>query len=133
MCGSIDVRGEVGSAALAYLGDSVIELLAREALVLSGIPDAARLNTAAAKYVRATEQSRAVERLEPYLDETEAAVYRRGRNIGHTSTPRSASAAEYRRATGMEALFGWLWLGGDAGHARARELFALAYPADDKK
>ena len=66
------------------------------------------------------------------MNDAEAAVYRRGRNVGHTNTPRSASAAEYRRATGMEALFGWLWLGGDEGRARARELFDIAYEENNE-
>ena len=122
-----DNRADITPAALAYLGDSVIEVLARERLVSAGIPDSARLNLAAAKYVRATVQSDAVERILPLLDEAEAAVYRRARNVGHTNTPRSASPAEYRRATGMEALFGWLWLGGEEGKTRARELFCAAY------
>lgn len=122
-----DKRADITPAALAYLGDSVIEVLARERLVSAGIPDSARLNLAAAKYVRATVQSDAVERILPLLDEAEAAVYRRARNVGHTNTPRSASPAEYRRATGMEALFGWLWLGGEDGKTRARELFCAAY------
>ena len=122
-----DKRADITPAALAYLGDSVIEVLARERLVSAGIPDSARLNLAAAKYVRATVQSDAVERILPLLDEAEAAVYRRARNVGHTNTPRSASPAEYRRATGMEALFGWLWLGGEEGNSRARELFCAAY------
>lgn len=126
-------RDGVTSAALAYLGDSVIEVLARERLVLEGIPDSARLNVAAAKYVRATAQSAAAERVMPLLSEREAAVYRRARNIGHTNTPRSASPAEYRRATGLEALFGWLWLGGEADHARARELFDIAYGENEEK
>ena len=122
-----DKRADITPAALAYLGDSVIDVLARERLVSAGIPDSARLNLAAAKYVRATVQSDAVERILPLLDEAEAAVYRRARNVGHTNTPRSASPAEYRRATGMEALFGWLWLGGEEGKTRARELFCAAY------
>ena len=122
-----DKRADITPAALAYLGDSVIEVLARERLVSAGIPDSARLNLAAAKYVRATVQSDAVERILPLLDEAEAAVYRRAWNVGHTNTPRSASPAEYRRATGMEALFGWLWLGGEEGKTRARELFCAAY------
>ena len=122
-----DKRADITPAALAYLGDSVIEVLARERLVSAGIPDSARLNLAAAKYVRAMVQSDAVERILPLLDEAEAAVYRRARNVGHTNTPRSASPAEYRRATGMEALFGWLWLGGEEGKTRARELFCAAY------
>lgn len=122
-----DARDGLTPAGLAYLGDSVIEVMARERLVLSGIPDSARLNAAAAKYVRATAQSAALERILPVLDEREAAVYRRARNMGHTNTPPSASPAEYRRATGLEALFGWLWLGGEDGKARARELFEIAY------
>ena len=122
-----DKRADITPAALAYLGDSVIEVLARERLVSAGIPDSARLNLAAAKSVRASVQSDAVERILPLLDEAEAAVYRRARNVGHTNTPRSASPAEYRRATGMEALFGWLWLGGEEGKTRARELFCAAY------
>ena len=122
-----DARDGLTPAGLAYLGDSVIEVMARERLVLSGIPDSARLNAAAAKYVRATAQSAALERILPVLDEREAAVYRRARNMGHTNTPPSASPSEYRRATGLEALFGWLWLGGEDGKARARELFEIAY------
>ena len=122
-----DKRADITPAALAYLGDSVIEVLARERLVSAGIPDSARLNLAAAKYVRATVQSDAVERILPLLDEAEAAVYRRARNVGHTNTPRSASPAEYRRATGMEALSGWLWLGGEEGKTRACEPSCAAY------
>ena len=68
-----DKRADITPAALAYLGDSVIEVLARERLVSAGIPDSARLNLAAAKYVRATVQSDAVERILPLLDEAEAA------------------------------------------------------------
>lgn len=128
----IDARDEMTAAALAYLGDSVIEILARERLVKQGISSSAALNAAAAKYVRATAQSAAAERVIPHLSEREAAAYRRGRNIGHTNTPRSATPAEYRRATGLEALFGWLWLGGEDGVIRARELFGTAYDTDDR-
>lgn len=123
----IDPRDELTAAALAYLGDSVIEILARERLVREGRSSSASLNAAAARYVRATAQSAAAERVLPMLTEREAAAYRRGRNIGHTNTPRSATPAEYRRATGLEALFGWLWLGGEEGASRARELFCAAY------
>lgn len=123
----IDPRDELTAAALAYLGDSVIEILARERLVREGLSSSASLNAAAARYVRATAQSEAAERVLPKLTEREAAAYRRGRNIGHTNTPRSATPAEYRRATGLEALFGWLWLGGEEGASRARELFCAAY------
>ena len=95
-----DKRADITPAALAYLGDSVIEVLARERLVSAGIPDSARLNLAAAKYVRATVQSDAVERILPLLDEAEAAVYRRARNVGHTNTPpNTAAPPEWRRCS----------------------------------
>ncbi len=60
------------------------------------------------------------------LSEEEAAVFRRGRNMGHSQTPKSATVAEYRAATGMEALFGYLYL--SERRDRIDELFALAYP-----
>ena len=61
-----------------------------------------------------------------FLTEEENAVFHRGRNIGHTNTPKAATVAEYRAATGMEALFGYLHLAGR--HERIAELFAAAYP-----
>ena len=118
------------AAALAYLGDAVLELLVRERLVSRGLCASATLNSAALGYVKASAQSEAVERLLPHLNEREEAVYKRGRNAGHgKNTPKSASVAEYRRATGLEALFGQLYLDGDA--ERMRELFALAYPDEN--
>lgn len=116
---------EISSAALAYLGDCVIELRVREFLVSCGISHAAELNKAALDFVRAAAQSDAVERIAHMLDEGEQAAFRRGRNIGHTNTPKSATALQYRRATGMEALFGYLHLCGQ--NERIDELFAVAY------
>lgn len=113
-------------AAMAYLGDAVIELLVRERLVKEGLCGAAALNEAALRYVRAAAQSEAVERILPHLSEREAGEYRRGRNANGKNHPRSASVAEYRRATGLEVLFGRLYLSGE--QARLRELFDLAYP-----
>lgn len=113
------------TASLAYLGDCVLELCVREHLVKLGLSSSARLNREALEYVRATKQARAMERILPLLSEEEAAVFRRGRNIGHTNTPKSATVAEYRSATGMETLFGWLHLAGRQD--RIRELFSLAY------
>ena len=95
---------EISSGALAYLGDCVLELRVREFLVSCGISHAADLNRAALDFVRAAAQSDAVEKIYGMLDEEEQAAFRRGRNIGHTNTPKSATALQYRRATGMEAL-----------------------------
>lgn len=116
-------------AALAYLGDSVIELWVRERLVLSGLPDPRALNEASRGYVSAPAQAAAMRKILPLLDESESAVYRRGRNIGHTNLPKSATAAEYRAATGMEALMGWLHLSG-AGE-RINFLLTAGYHRDD--
>lgn len=111
---------------LAYLGDAVMELFVRERLVKTGISDVGKLNRMAADYVRAIVQSAALDRILPLLSEEEVALYKRGRNVHGISAPRSATIGEYRRATGMEALFGGLYLEGKTD--RARLLFEAAYP-----
>ncbi len=115
----------VSSAALAYLGDCVIELRVRKFLVSCGISHASDLNAAALEFVRASAQADAVGKIIDLLDENEQAAFRRGRNIGHTNTPKSATASQYRRATGMESLFGYLSLSGK--EERINELFSIAY------
>ena len=120
-----DSLNTISTAALAYLGDSVLELLVREHLVRCGLSSSARLNKKALDFVRAPMQAEAMKTLLPHLSEEENAVFHRGRNIGHTNTPKSATVAEYRAATGMEALFGYLHLAGR--EERMRELFAIAY------
>jgi len=120
----------VSTTALAYLGDAVLELLVRTRLVNEGYSSSKSLNAHALDYVRAPMQARAMERLAPHLTEEESAVFRRGRNIGHTGTPKHATVAEYRAATGMEALFGYLHLAGRT--ARIEELFALAYEKENE-
>ena len=72
------------------------------------------LNAAALDYVTAPRQAQAMKRILEHLTEEEDAIFRRGRNIGHTNLPRSATASEYRSATGMEALMGYLHLEGRA-------------------
>lgn len=117
------------SQALAYLGDAVLELLVRRRLVEEGHSSSKSLNAQALKYVRAGAQAHAMERITPHLTEEEDAAFHRGRNIGHTNHPKGATVGEYRNATGMEALFGYLsMLGRDA---RIAELFALAYPKEE--
>ena len=68
-----------------------------------------------------------MEKILPLLSEEEGDVFRRGRNVSPHSVPQNASRADYQAATGLEALFGWLWLGGEEGKTRARELFCAAY------
>lgn len=122
-----DIRS-VSSAELAFLGDSVLEVLVRERIVCH--PNGEAPAPRALGYVTAVAQSAAVERILPLLTQEEMDVFRRGRNGVHGAIPKSASAAEYRRATGMECVFGWLWLCGDT--ARCRELFAAAYGDPDE-
>ncbi len=116
------------TASLAYLGDSVIEICVRERLVRSGISSSCALNKRALDFVRAAAQAEAVKRILPLLTDEENAVYHRGRNIGHTNTPKSATVAEYRMATGFEALFGYLHLAGK--RERITQLFNEAYPME---
>lgn len=127
MSKDIDIK-TISTSALAYLGDSVIEICVRKYLVSEGLSSSSHLNAEALKYVRASAQAEAVKRIMPLLTEEEAAVFRRGRNVGHTSTPKSASVSEYRMATGMEALFGYLYL--LDRHDRIAELFREAYNTD---
>jgi ribonuclease-3 family protein len=120
---------DITTPALAYLGDSVLEVCVRTYLVTErGLSTSAHLNRASLDFVRASAQSEAVGRMEPHFTEEEAAIYRRGRNMGHGNVPKSASVAEYRRATGMEALFGYLHLTGQT--ERLDHLFRLGYGLD---
>ena len=105
------------------MGDSAIEILARERLVLANIPPD-RLHAEALLFVCATEQSKAVENILSVLSEEETDMYKRGRNA-KARVPKSASVADYRRATGFECLFGYLYLCGR--QERMRELFDIAY------
>ncbi len=116
---------DMSTPALAYLGDCVLELFVRDALVRAGLSSAKTLNARAMDFVRAPVQAAAVHRILPLLSEEEAGFFRRGRNLGHTGTPKGATVGEYRAATGFEALFGFLHLSGN--EKRAKALFALAY------
>ena len=92
--------------------------------MLAGNIPPEQLHAKALMFVCAAEQSKALENILPVLSEEETLIYKRGRNA-KSRTPKSASAAEYRRATGLECLFGYLYLCGK--HERAKELFGLAY------
>lgn len=118
----------VGAAALAYLGDSVVELLVRTMLVEHGVYQSRKLNRLALDYVTAPRQAEAMERILPLLSEEEATVYHRGRNLDHANIPKSATRAEYLMASGFEALFGYLHLTGN--RERMQELFRAAYPQE---
>ena len=115
----------LSGATLAYLGDAVLEVLVRRYLISLGIASGGTLSHLALNFVRATAQSAGMDNILPLLTEDEEYVYKRGRNANGIAIPKSASAREYRRATGMEALFAYLDLTGQ--HERADDLFRTAY------
>ena len=116
---------EISTEALAYLGDSVIELKVRELLVHKGISGSGNLNRESLAFVKAGAQAAAMHKIVELLTEDEAAVYKRGRNMSGGNVPKSATMSEYRTATGMEVLFGYLHL--TEQNERADELFRTAY------
>ncbi len=95
---------------LAYIGDAVYEVLIRTILVRQGNCPVNRLNRKASTLVRASAQSEMIGRLLPYLTEEEESVYKRGRNAHSPTMAKNATVGDYRRATGLEALIGYLYL-----------------------
>ena len=104
---------QLAPLSLAYIGDTVYDLFVRTMLLETTTLTVHGLHERAAKLVCATAQSAAFRRIEPMLTEAELSVFRRGRNSHIGTVPRSASIIEYRIATGLEALFGWLYLSGE--------------------
>jgi len=100
---------QISIASLAYLGDSVLEVMVREMLILDKKGD---IHTRAKEFVTAKSQAKATERLTDIFTEDELAIYKRGRNHTHSS-PKSATHAEYSRATGLECVFAYLHLTGE--------------------
>lgn len=115
----------VSTAVLAYIGDAVYERYVRLHVFEKGILRPDRLNTAAVRYVRAEAQARAYDRLADMLTETEASVARRGKNHKITSMPHNVDQKIYRKATGFEALIGFLEVSG-AG-ARLESIIAETF------
>ncbi len=112
-------------AALAYIGDARHSLYVREMLVRRGICKSGELNAAALSYVTAEAQARMLRKIEDRLLDDERDVYRRAANSGHLNRPKHASAADYRAATGFEAVVGMLcWIGDEE---RLAELLSVAH------
>lgn len=108
---------------LAFLGDAVYELLVRERLLKQANRPVGVLHEKAVEQVCASYQSRAYEILEAFLDDDEKAVLKRGRNANCVKAPKNGNLAEYRRATGLETLFGHLYLSGKI--TRINEIFKI--------
>lgn len=112
--------------ALAYLGDGVYELYVRERILRENenLP-AYALHKSAVHYVSAAAQSASMHAVEPMLDERETAAYKRGRNAKSPTVPKNADVGDYRRATGFEALLGFLYLEGE--EERLSEIMSAAF------
>ena len=113
---------QMNMLALAHVGDAVYELLVRSMLCSEKNAPVMQLHRLTVKKVCAEAQAAAAEKLLPLFTEEELAVYKRGRNTKVNSAPHHAEIAQYHAATGLEALFGWLYLQGKS--ARIGELFA---------
>ncbi len=99
--------------ALAYIGDGIYELVIRTVTVRQGSRQVNKLHRDTSRLVKAQAQSEMMKTLLPLLTEQEADIYRRGRNAKSFSVAKNASVGDYRRATGFEALMGYLYLQGD--------------------
>jgi len=114
---------KMSNLGLAYLGDAVYELMVRSWLCLHGKLTPGKLHKAALAYVAAPKQSAKMDLLLPILTEEETTIFKRGRNASPHSYPKGATRREYQIATGLETLFGWLYLQGQTD--RLNELFEL--------
>lgn len=114
---------QLSPVALAFIGDGVFELLVREGLLQGGSLPAHVLHRKAVKKVNAAAQAAAYEKLEAVLNEEELTILKRGRNANTSKVPKSCTPEEYRKATAIEALFGYLYLKGEI--PRLTELYAV--------
>lgn len=118
--------------ALAYMGDAVMELFARDyVLNFSGEVRPAALVHASKAIITCEAQSDGVERILEHLTEEEMAVFKRGRNAKTQHTPKHGELIQYKRATGFEALMGYLYVSGNV--LRAKELFELAFVSKNQE
>lgn len=120
----IDKTANVSSLSpltLAFVGDTVFDLLTRTELVCEANRPVNALHTMASKKVCAAAQAESLRKILPILTEDETAVFKRGRNAHTGGIPKHASSADYHYATGLESLFGWLYLKGETD--RIKELY----------
>lgn len=114
---------KISMLGLAHVGDAVYELLYRSKLCTDGHTAVAEMHRMTVAFVRAEAQAEAAAKLLPVLTTEEASVYKRGRNAKVNSVPHNADIGQYHAATGLEALFGWLYLLGRT--ERINELFNI--------
>ncbi len=121
--------GLLSPLTLAFIGDTVFDLLVRERVVKQANRPVGKLHAQCAKRVCAGAQALAVKLILPILTQEELAIYKRGRNANSGHKPKNATEAQYHASTGLEALFGWLYLRGET--ARVYELFDIIFEDGD--
>ena len=119
----------ISNLGLAHIGDGVYELLCRARLCAKGETTVGRLHRDTIALVKAPTQARLSEKILPLLTEEELAWFRRGKNAHVHALPKSATPQEYAKATGLEALFGALYLAGKT--QRLNELFHAMMEGED--
>lgn len=119
---------EYNPLVLAYIGDSLYDVYVRSRIIAEhGGLNANKMHIMSTKFVKAHGQSEAVSVIMDRLDENELAAYKRGRNAKSYTVPKNADVGEYRRATGFEALMGWLYISGRED--RMNELMEISFDA----
>lgn len=117
---------------LAFIGDSTFENFVRERIIRRGTASLPhKLHIEAIRYVKAANQSYIMEVIESLLSEEEAYIYKRGRNMKSMTVPKNAKVVDYRRATGFEALIGYLFLTGE--EERLKEIMELSAKAVEER
>lgn len=126
MSNLLDINSDVNTLSpltLSFVGDSVYDLLVRQYLVSLANRPVKELNLMKVTLVNCKSQAQSAKLIMDYLTESELDVYKRGRNVKVNSVSKHSSIADYHSATGLEALFGYLYLTGDT--ERIKELFTL--------
>lgn len=108
----VDIR-EYSPLTLAYIGDSIYDLVIKSLVINEGNKQVQKLHAETSSLVQASAQSKMMRTIQEILTEEEHAVYKRGRNVKSVSPAKNQSITDYRRATGFEALMGYLYLNKD--------------------
>ncbi|MEG2295153.1 MAG: ribonuclease III domain-containing protein [Oscillospiraceae bacterium] len=116
---------------LAFIGDAIYEVFVRQSLLQKGDMPVGKLHRLSVEKVRASSQAKAFDTLVETLSESEVTVLKRGRNAHSSTTPKNCDVVSYRKATGIESLFGYLYLNQE--YERLNEIFAMVEHILSKK
>ena len=125
----VDIR-TFSPLALAYIGDSIFDIVIRSKVVAKGNVPVSKMHKACSNVVRASAQAEMLAKITELLDEEETEIVKRGRNAKSKTTAKNASMIDYRNATALEALFGYLYIKGDI--QRMNELIKIGLEKTDR-